>query len=684
MYIVNKTDGSIAATVDEGTVNTTDTDVALIGKNYLQYGEIVNENFIKLLENFASYNAPTRPLAGQIWYDKVSEQIKVYNGTEFKLSSPIIISDPYPDNPSVGDMLYRPTGKQMFFWNGSEWTLIAPSYDATLGKSGVFVEYVRDTSGNNHIVTSLWNNNSRITIYSTENFLPQAVAGFTEIVEGVNLYDAGIFSGTATDSQLFDGKESNEYFIRNTNVTTSGTISVTDNNGVTIGSSANLKISSSFAAQVISSEINNVGIDFKVKDSGGSTLTALSINGNGSTTFNYPVVSSNTTTLNDTLTVNDVSNFNDSLNSVRIYAGYLQTTGNTDVSRINATGNVIANNYTANNSITVGSTVTATGNISGGNLTTSGVVTASGNITALNFTTGGNVIASSASIVNSISTANIDVTNLVTNTLRSGGITFPIQDGGSGQVLSTNGSGQLGWSSLVKGDRGNTGTLVVGTVTTGAPGSSAIVTNSGSAEAAILNFTIPRGDVGPDGPSYTLPIATDTILGGIKVGTGLSIDGNGVLSASGTGSVNTGANQQIAWYESDGAEVKGLPNAYWDSVSFHVDGRIVAHDSIYSYGDITAFYDSDIRLKEDVKTLDNTLEKVSNLRGVSYTWKQEANKEETGTQLGVIAQEVKEQFPELVHERDNGYLAVDYVKLTAVLLQAVKELKEEVDKLKNK
>ena len=93
------------------------------------------------------------------------------------------------------------------------------------------------------------------------------------------------------------------------------------------------------------------------------------------------------------------------------------------------------------------------------------------------------------------------------------------------------------------------------------------------------------------------------------------------------------------------------------------------------------------RLKENIIELDNALDKVNNLRGVSFDWKTLSDEEKTtihsheGHDIGVIAQEVKEQYPELVEERDNGYLAVDYKKLTAVLIQAVKELSEKVDKL---
>ena len=104
---------------------------------------------------------------------------------------------------------------------------------------------------------------------------------------------------------------------------------------------------------------------------------------------------------------------------------------------------------------------------------------------------------------------------------------------------------------------------------------------------------------------------------------------------------------------------------------------------IRATGDITAYYSSDERLKENFKTLDGALDKVNQLNGYEFDWKDgiEDVVSKTGHDIGVKAQEVQALYPELVHERDNGYLAVDYVKLTAVLLQAVKELSAKVDEL---
>ena len=85
-YTINLTDGTVFATVNDGTVNTSSS-VTLVGKNYAGYGEFLDENFIQMLENFSNATAPASPLTGQIWWDKTNTLLKVYNGTIWKTIS---------------------------------------------------------------------------------------------------------------------------------------------------------------------------------------------------------------------------------------------------------------------------------------------------------------------------------------------------------------------------------------------------------------------------------------------------------------------------------------------------------------------------------------------------------------------------------------------------------------------
>ena len=98
--------------------------------------------------------------------------------------------------------------------------------------------------------------------------------------------------------------------------------------------------------------------------------------------------------------------------------------------------------------------------------------------------------------------------------------------------------------------------------------------------------------------------------------------------------------------------------------------------TITSAGDIIAYYSSDERLKDNVQVIDGALEKVSKLRGVEFDWNDKQDTYE-GHDIGVIAQDVEAVAPELVQTREDGFKAVKYEKLTALLIEAVKELKEE-------
>ena len=100
-YTINKTDGSIVATVNDGVLDNT-TSVALIGRNYQSYGEPFNENLIKLLENSSSATEPSAPIEGELWWDKTNDLLYVYTGTSWiPTGSPRIATEASPPTASV-------------------------------------------------------------------------------------------------------------------------------------------------------------------------------------------------------------------------------------------------------------------------------------------------------------------------------------------------------------------------------------------------------------------------------------------------------------------------------------------------------------------------------------------------------------------------------------------------------
>ncbi len=116
-------------------------------------------------------------------------------------------------------------------------------------------------------------------------------------------------------------------------------------------------------------------------------------------------------------------------------------------------------------------------------------------------------------------------------------------------------------------------------------------------------------------------------------------------------------------------------------LSFSGGDTIVTGD-ICATGDVVAFCTSDNRLKDNLQHINNSQIIVNSLTGYKFDWNEDSKK--SGKDIGLIAQDIKEVLPLAVHERDNGYLAVDYVKLIPVLIEEVKRLNSEINELKNK
>jgi hypothetical protein len=111
-----------------------------------------------------------------------------------------------------------------------------------------------------------------------------------------------------------------------------------------------------------------------------------------------------------------------------------------------------------------------------------------------------------------------------------------------------------------------------------------------------------------------------------------------------------------------------------------VTGGVGIGGDLFVGGDIAAYATSDQRLKDNITPIHNALDKVLSISGNTFDWNEKSGKE--GTEVGVVAQEILEVLPEAVTTRDNGYLAVRYEKIVPLLIEAIKELKAEIDELK--
>jgi hypothetical protein len=121
----------------------------------------------------------------------------------------------------------------------------------------------------------------------------------------------------------------------------------------------------------------------------------------------------------------------------------------------------------------------------------------------------------------------------------------------------------------------------------------------------------------------------------------------------------------------------------YNNTAFYLDPSTTG-TSVNVAGDVVAYASSDIRFKNNVTPITNALDKLSKIGGYTFEWNEISHKETGKKDIGVIAQEVEEILPEIVQTRSNGYKAVDYQKLTALLIESVKEQQFIIDDLKSR
>jgi hypothetical protein len=126
-YTINKTDGTVITTVEDGTLNN-DTSVSLVGQNYQGYGEAIGENFITLLENSANTSAPTKPITGELWYDKGNNALKIYDGSFFQHINSVRPSASAPTQSlRTGVLWYDTTNSLLKIHNGTTFITVGPT-----------------------------------------------------------------------------------------------------------------------------------------------------------------------------------------------------------------------------------------------------------------------------------------------------------------------------------------------------------------------------------------------------------------------------------------------------------------------------------------------------------------------------------------------------------------------------
>ncbi len=227
-YTIDKYNGTTVAVVEDGTIDST-LDIKLIGKNYAGYGEVQNENFVHLLENFAGTSSPPRPISGQIWYDASAKKIKFYDATSarWRTAGGAEVSTTAPAGLGIGDFWYDSANKQVYVYDGTTFVLIGPQGVAGLGTTQMkSLSVVDNATGAAHAIIQGIVDGEVMMVISADEFTLASInpiPGFSTIKSGITLVntdnsdgitDVGtgrIFWGTVSNSKLLDGHAATDF-----------------------------------------------------------------------------------------------------------------------------------------------------------------------------------------------------------------------------------------------------------------------------------------------------------------------------------------------------------------------------------------------------------------------------------------------------------------------------------------
>lgn len=195
-------------------INAVDTSISFVGRGYPNYGQVVDTNFLHLLENFASPIPPLNPIEGQLWYDTSNPDnkvLRIMDGTAGAVSWPSANGiyqqsiDPALTNTRLknGDLWVNTKFNQLNIYSSGNWIAISEVRAGAL--NGSINTVVNDTVGNPHYITQNYVDGTIVSIISLDNFVPNPViSGFTQLLPGVNLFNKGVLGGTALGASTLE------------------------------------------------------------------------------------------------------------------------------------------------------------------------------------------------------------------------------------------------------------------------------------------------------------------------------------------------------------------------------------------------------------------------------------------------------------------------------------------------
>lgn len=303
-YNVNYTDSQnkSAITVFDNTSNT-DTSLVFPGRNVTGYGQTIAENFLKLLENFASATAPVNPTEGQIWFNNDPQvgQLLIWDGSEWKAASGVQKSPVQPgvDQSNVGELWVDTVNQQLYVFSGTDWILVGPNFSTGL-RSGLIVEQVEDSTDIIRVVLTIYVEDRPIIIISKDSFTPKKIIPqFPSIRAGVNIADPNPNISAETEiyqggflPKLFGTAVSSDNleiggvsvpagrFLRSDAVNTvEQAFNIRSDSGIFLGIDGTFNISNSATSAKLYNSSVGSAIDFQLNDSGIPSTVLRIING---------------------------------------------------------------------------------------------------------------------------------------------------------------------------------------------------------------------------------------------------------------------------------------------------------------------------------------------------------------------------------------------------------------------
>ena len=290
-YSVNFTDkeNKTPITVFDNT-SSTDTSLTFPGRNVTGYGQIIAENFLALLENFASADEPINPIEGQLWYNSTDGVLQIWDNTAWKAASGIQkgVSEPAVAASKVGELWVDTTNQQLRIFTGTRWILVGPSESAVDGlRYGPVVEKIADSDNIDRFILVFYIADIPVIIFSKDSFTPKTIiSGFDIVRSGINVSNPStapeiaefvggfepILFGTATRANALNvggvEVESGKFLRSDTINTTDFAFNIRNNNGVTVGVDGTFNIGTTATAAKIYNSAAGSSIDIQTNRDG--------------------------------------------------------------------------------------------------------------------------------------------------------------------------------------------------------------------------------------------------------------------------------------------------------------------------------------------------------------------------------------------------------------------------------